>query len=78
MIIQKTKDGRYMNEMGMVMRTRKEYLEEKACAENMKEPSEKELIELGKMNHIFYKKQFIVDNAENNIKEMDAFDAKEE
>lgn len=74
MIIKKLDDGFYLTDMGNKVPPQEVYEEQIRQANDMLEPNDKDLIEFAKEHHPYYKKDLVIQNAENNIKELQDFD----
>jgi hypothetical protein len=74
MIITKTDKGRYINQHRMKIKSKTDWLEEKKQVEAITQPTDKELIEIGKQSHEFYRKDLMLENIDNNIKEIDEYE----
>lgn len=72
-IIGKVADG-YITDRGDVIPPVEHYMEQKRISEELKEPSDKELIALGKQHHPYYQRELHIDNMDNNIAEIVAFE----
>jgi len=80
MIRKKNADGTYECEAnGMLFNVpgKKYYEDEKVKVLATPQPSDKELIELGKTIHPFYQKDLAILNIDNNIKEIEEFEKKD-
>jgi len=76
MIIGKTKDGQYLTNYGFKILSKEHYLEFKKQIQDIKEPSEEELIELGKQHHPFFRKDLDLLNVDNQIDEIILYELK--
>jgi hypothetical protein len=74
MIIKKLEDGFYLTSHGSKVPPKELYEDEIRRANEMVEPSDKDLIIFAKEYHPYYKKELIIENATNNINEIDSFD----
>lgn len=73
MIISKIKNG-YVTDIGDIIPLKNHYEKLAVEAQEIEEPSQKELVELGKQHHPYYNKQNDISNALANIAEIDAFE----
>ena len=73
-IIAKTTSGRFITDSGLNLKTRGDYLSDLADNNRISEPSQAELIELGKTIHPFYKKEIVANIIQNTISEIDAYE----
>jgi hypothetical protein len=78
MIIGKTKDGQYLTNHGLKIPSKEYYLDFKKQIQEIKEPTEKELIELGKQHHPFFKKDLDLLNVDNQIDEISLYELKKD
>ena len=79
MIIGKDDNGQYICKVEnqvFTIQSKESYIAMKKEIEAIKEPSEKELIELGKQHHPYYMKELGLLNVDNNLKEIDEFEVK--
>jgi len=74
MIIRKNDNGTYLTDFGTTIQSKAVY--EQMLQEQLAipEPSEEELIELGKLHHSFYMKDLAITNLQNQIDEIEEFD----
>lgn len=73
MIIKKLENG-YLTDSGTIIPLRKYYEDEIARANELTEPTQEELIELGKQQHAFYHKEMQIENAQRTIDAIDIFE----
>ncbi len=76
MIIHKNKDKTYLTDRGNTVQRREDYQRDIETNQAIEEPSDKELIELGKEHHPYYMKELAIQNLQNNIEEIDEFETK--
>jgi hypothetical protein len=74
LIIAKTTSGKYVTQYGLRIKFKEDWLEEKKQVEAITQPTDKELIEIGKQTHEFYRKDLMLENIDNNIKEIDDYE----
>lgn len=78
MIIAKTTKGLYVTDLGIRVPAKESYEEEIIRNQAIPQPTDKELIEIGKQHHPYYFKELTILNAQNNIAEIDAYELKKD
>jgi len=76
MIVAKLQDNTYLTDTGAKVMSKVAFENEKASIESIEEPTDNELIELGKQMHTFYQKELILKNIDDNLKEIEEYEAK--
>jgi len=78
MITAKIKEGGYLTDFGAKIGSKEFYEKELLALDEQPEPTDKELIELGKQMHPFYGKDFTRVGIENQIKEINDYEQKKD
>lgn len=78
MIVGKLSTGGYITDFGAKILPKEFYEKEKLVIDSQVAPTEKELIELGKQVHPFYRKEMDSFNLTNLISEINVYEAKKD